>query len=150
MPIRYSSVVGGSGGSGFNLDVGSSGNTTFELSEVQPAGGYSITSQLADTTIEFYAIAEDGTLAGYTNTKSLTASKDFDTMVVYGATNNDLITFEFKETTSPTTSGQETSGVAPFYLLQPRHRYQMPTTPQQLLAVILQMILQLNLLVKMR
>jgi hypothetical protein len=115
MPIRYSSVVGGSGGgTGFNLDVGSSGNTTFAFNEPQPAGGYSITSQLTDATIEFYAIAEDGTLAGYTNSKALSASKDFDTIVVYGASPNDLITFEFKETTLPETSGDQDSGAAPF------------------------------------
>jgi hypothetical protein len=114
MPIRYSSVVGGTGGTGFNLDIGSSGNTTFVFSEAQSAGGYSVTSQLSDSTIEFYAIAADGSLAGYTNTKSLIASKDFTKIVVYGATNNDLITCEFKETTLPTSSGQETSGVAPF------------------------------------
>jgi hypothetical protein len=84
------------------------------FSEAQPAGGYSITSQLTDATVEFYAIAEDGTLAGYTNTKSLAASKDFSKMVVYGATNNDLITFEFKPTTLPTANGDQDSGAAPF------------------------------------
>ena len=114
MAIRYSSVVGGSGGTGFNLDIGSSGNTTFEFATANPAGGYSITSQLADTTIEFYAIAEDGTLAGYTNTLSLTASKDFNKIVVYGATQNDLIIFEYKPTTSPVNSGTLESGVAPY------------------------------------
>ena len=114
MPIRYSSVVGGSSSSGFNLDIGSSGNTTFAFSEAQPAGGYSITSQLSDSTIEFYAIAEDGTLAGYSSSKALSASKDFDRIVVYGATPNDLITFEFKETTLPATSGDQDSGAAPF------------------------------------
>ena len=114
MAIRYSSVVGGSSGTGFNLDIGASGNTTFEFATANPAGGYSITSQLADTTIEFYAIAEDGSLAGYTNTKALTATKDFNKMVVYGATNNDLITFEYKPTTLPTASGDLNSGAAPY------------------------------------
>lgn len=114
MPIRYSSIVGGGGTSGFNLNIGTSGNTTFYFDEPQPAGGYSITSQLSDATLEFYAIAEDGTLAGYTNTKALSTTKDFDTMVVYGATNNDLITFEFKETIDPTASGDQDSGAAPF------------------------------------
>ena len=114
MPIRYSSVVGGSSSTGFNLDIGSSGNTTFVFSGAQPAGGYSITSQLSDSTIEFYAIAEDGTLAGYTNTKALTATQDFNTMVVYGASNNDLISFEFKSTTLPTGAGDQDSGAAPY------------------------------------
>jgi hypothetical protein len=113
MPIRYSSVVGGSSSSGFNLDIGSTGNNTFVFSEAQPAGGYSITSQLTDASIDFYAVAEDGSLAGYTNSKALTASQDFNKIVVYGATNNDLISFEFKPTTLPTESGTELSA-APY------------------------------------
>lgn len=110
----YPPVSSGGAISGFNLDVGSSGNTTFELSEPQPAGSYSITSQLSDSTLEFYAVASDNTLAGYTNTKALTVTKDFNKIVVYGATNNDLITFEFKETTVPSSSGDLDGGAAPF------------------------------------
>jgi len=72
MGISFSNFGGASSstGTGFNLDVGSSGNNTFVFSEAQPAGGYSVTSQLTDATLEFYAIAPDGTLAGYTNTKA--------------------------------------------------------------------------------
>jgi hypothetical protein len=114
MPIRYSSVVGASASSGFNLDIGTSGNTTFVFSGAQPAGNYSITSQLTDTSIEFYAVAEDNTLAGYTNNKALTATKDFNRLVVYGATNNDLITFEFKSTSSAASSGDIDGGAAPY------------------------------------
>lgn len=112
MPIRKSSVSGTA--TGFNLNIGSSGNTTFEFSTSNPAGGYSITSQLSDTTLDFYAIAEDGTLAGYTNTKALTATKSFNKIVVYGATTNDLITFEYRPTSAPTASGNLDSGAAPF------------------------------------
>jgi len=116
MGISFSNFGGASSstGTGFNLDVGSSGNNTFVFSEAQPAGGYSVTSQLTDATLEFYAIAPDGTLAGYTNTKALAASKAFDKIVIYGAINNDLITFEYKPTTLPTSIGQENSGAAPF------------------------------------
>jgi hypothetical protein len=114
MTIRYSSIVGGGGSQGFNLDIGTSGNTTFVFSESQPAGGYSISSQLADVSLDFYAIAQDGTLAGFTDTKSLIATKDFNKMVVYGATNNDLLSFEFKPTALPTANGDQNSGVAPF------------------------------------
>lgn len=97
-------------GTGFNLDVGSSGNNIFRFSEEQRAGGYSITSQAADSTIDIYALASDGTLAGYTSTKALTTTKAFDTVVLYGATNNDLISFEFKPTTLPTEVGTISSG----------------------------------------
>lgn len=116
MGISFSNFGGTSlsTSTGFNLYIGSSGNNTFVFDTAQDAGGYSITSQLADTTFEFYAIAEDGTLAGYTNTLVLTTTKAFNRVVVYGATNNDLITFEFKPTTLPTSIGQEDSGAAPF------------------------------------
>lgn len=116
MGISFSNFSGSSSAasSGFNLDVGSSGNTTFELSETQPAGGYSITSQQSDASIDFYAIAADGTLSGYTNNKALTATKPFNKLVVYGATNNDLITFEYKETAPASASGNENSGAAPY------------------------------------
>jgi hypothetical protein len=114
MTIRYSSIVGGGGSQGFRLDIGSSGNTTFVFDKPQPAGSYSISSQLGDATLDFYAIAQDGTLAGFTNTKSFIATKDFDIIVVYGAATNDLIEFEFKATISPSASGDQNSGVAPF------------------------------------
>lgn len=116
MGISFSNFSGGSSAasSGFNLDIGSSGNTTFELSEAQPAGGYSITSQQSDASIDFYAIASDGSLSGYTNNKALTATRPFSKLVVYGATNNDLITFEYKETAPASTSGSENSGAAPY------------------------------------
>lgn len=97
-------------GTGFNLDVGASGNNIFRFTEEQKAGGYSITSQLADGTMDIYALASDNTLSGYTSTKALTATKPFDTIVLYGALNNDLISFEFKPTTVPTEIGTISSG----------------------------------------
>jgi hypothetical protein len=115
MTIRYSSIVGGSGGGAdFNLNVGTSGNTTFSFDEAKLAGRYFITSQLSDSSLEFYAIAEDETLAGYTNTRILVTTKDFNSMVVYGATNNDIITFEFKESALASASGNKNGGAAPY------------------------------------
>lgn len=116
MGISFSNFGGASSntGTGFNLDVGSSGNDSFYLQSTQPAGGYSITSQLSDAEIEFYAIAEDGTLAGQTTSKSLSTTKPFNIIVAYGLTTNDLISFEFKPTNVPTASGDQDSGAAPF------------------------------------
>lgn len=106
MVLKLSSLGGGSS-IGFNIDIGISGYSTTALGQTYPAGGYSITSQLSDTSMDIYAIAADGTLAGYTGTKALTTSKDFDTIVIFGATNNDLLTFEYKSTLAPSSSGNE-------------------------------------------
>ena len=103
-----------SSAAGFNIDIGATGNTTFVLDSGQPAGAYFVDSQFGDSTIEFYAIALDGTLSGYTNTPTLKATKEFNRVVVYGGTDNDIITFTFKETLSPSSSGQEDTGAAPF------------------------------------
>jgi hypothetical protein len=97
----------------FNLDVGTSGNNIYVLSGVKSAGIYSITSQLSDTLFDVYAITSTGQLAGYTKTKSLTATLDFDKIVLYGATTNDLLTFENKTTSLPTQFGTLNSGAGP-------------------------------------
>lgn len=107
MVLKLSSLGGGSSANGFNIDIGSSGNTTVSLGQTYPAGGYSITSQLSDSSMDVYAIAEDESLAGYTATKALNTSKDFNKIVIFGATSNDLLTFEFKSTVQPTSSGSD-------------------------------------------
>lgn len=112
MALKLSSLGGGNTNS-FNIDIGSSGNTTVSLGSTYPSGGYSITSQLSDSSMDIYAIAEDGSLSGYTSNKALIATKYFDTIVIFGATSNDLLTFEYKRTASPSSSGDEVSA-APF------------------------------------
>lgn len=114
MTIRYSVLSDSSGGKGFILNTGSSGDTTFILDSVSPSGEYFITSELNDSTIEVYAIAENGELAGYTNTNTLTASNTFNKVVVYGTTSNDTISFDFKSSFAPSGSGNQDSGAAPF------------------------------------
>lgn len=102
------------GANDFTLDIGASGNTTFYLAKEYSPGAYSITSQLADSSIDIYAINADGTLAGYTSTKAFTATKGFNKVVIYGATTNDLLQFSFKTTYSPTNAGENILGAAPY------------------------------------
>lgn len=109
------SVIGSSSDSNnFSVDIGTSGNEIVILNKEYVAGAYSITSQLADSTLDIYAINADGTVAGYTNTKALSCSKGFSKLVIYGATTNDLLTFEYKTTFTPSESGNISSGVGPF------------------------------------
>jgi hypothetical protein len=101
------------GANDFTLDIGSSGNTTFELSKEYSPGAYSVASQLSDATIDIYAINIDGSIAGYTNTKAFTATKGFSKLVVIGATTNDLLAFSYKTTYSPMSKGSDLQ-VGPF------------------------------------
>ena len=112
MALNVYPVDSGSGND-FNLDIGASGDNVFIFNKPQKAGGYSIVSQLSDPSMDIYAVASDGTLAGYTGSKALTATQPFTKIVVYGATPNDLVTFEFKTTTLPSEAGTLASGVAP-------------------------------------
>lgn len=109
MTLSYNSIIsGGSSGSlsnDFTINVGSSGYTAVPLGTSFPAGSYICTSSLSDATLDIYFIHEDGTSAGYANattaTTTITASKSFNKVVIYGAANNDTLTFEFKYVFAP-------------------------------------------------
>jgi hypothetical protein len=89
----------------FTISAGTSGFTNVTLSTTFPAGSYICTSSLSDTTLDIYLLASDGSIAGFSNasTASTTviATKSFNTVVVYGAANNDTLTFQFKYVFSP-------------------------------------------------
>jgi hypothetical protein len=72
--------------------------TVVTFTKEYASGGYSIVSSVADSTIDIYAFNADGTTAGYTGTKSFTASKGFNKMVILGGTNGDLLSFTYKQT----------------------------------------------------
>jgi hypothetical protein len=113
MALSYSSLAGSGGGAGgggasndFTINVGASGNTLVPLTTSFPVGSYICTSALSDTALDIYLINEDGTSAGYANattaTTTITASKSFNKLVIYGAANNDTLTFQFKYVFAPT------------------------------------------------
>lgn len=102
-------------GTGFSLLVGLSGNTTYNFSTPQPAGSYSISSALNDTTFDTYLITSTNENAGYASgTEPLEASAEFNRVVIYGATSNDVLNFEYKPSSAPATSGDVDDGAAPF------------------------------------
>jgi hypothetical protein len=114
-------VASGSGSSAasndFTITTGGSGFSKTTLTTSFPAGDYVVTSSLSDSSMDIYLVAEDGTLAGVVNTlaaqSTVTASKSFNAVVVYGATNNDTITFQFKYVFSLTIHGDSDINVGP-------------------------------------
>ena len=101
-------------GNGFKLLVGDTGNTTYTFDSPQPAGSYTLTSLLSDTTYDIYAVTSANENAGYTNTAELIAAAEFTRIVIYGTTTDDVLTFDYKPANSPTTSGDVADGAAPF------------------------------------
>lgn len=122
MALSYTSLSGG-GSSGaasndFTINVGSSGYTSVPLATSFPIGNYICTSSLSDSTLDIYLINDDGTSAGYANATTavttISATKTFNKVVIYGAANNDTLTFQFKYVFSPTeASSSDFLAVAP-------------------------------------
>lgn len=67
--------------------------TVTNLTEDYPAGGYTITC--TDSAFDIYLFNSDGSSAGYTNIKSITATKSFNKIVIIGGS-TEIIQFEFK------------------------------------------------------
>jgi hypothetical protein len=107
-------AAGSVDGKNFTLSVGASGNTTYNFTTPLAAGNYTVQSQLGDSTFDIYLITSDNENAGYTATGSLTATAAFDKLVVYGATPNDVFSFTYTLSSSPTANGNLSSGAAPF------------------------------------
>lgn len=109
MVLSYNSIAGGSsGGEDFTLNLGSSGYTKSDLGKSFGTGNYICTSSLSDSTLDIYLLNEDGTVAGYANATtavtSISATKTFRYVIVYGSTSNDTLTFQYKTVVAPTSN----------------------------------------------
>ena len=92
------SVIGaaassGGGGGTNNFVLKTTAETTYVLDRTYTSGRYSLSFLDSDTTFDIYAIAEDGTYAGYTASTSLEVSADFAEIVVLGAASGTRISF---------------------------------------------------------
>lgn len=120
MALSYSSLSGSGGAASndFTIMTEANGYSRIDLTQVFPAGTYVVVSKLVDTSYDIYLIAEDGTNAGILAASSytqmtITASKAFNKVVLYGATNNDVLTFEYRPVFSATgASTSEFAGAA--------------------------------------
>jgi len=106
------------GANDFSLNITGT-NTTVTFSQTYSSGSYSIVSFLNDATLDIYAYATDGSLAGYSNTKAFTATQRFNKMVVIGGSYGDVLQFSYKTTyatsasTTDTTAGPYITSLTP-------------------------------------
>jgi len=91
------------GANDFSLNI-TGLNTTVTFSQTYSSGSYSIVSFLNDASVDVYAYATDGSLAGYSNTKAFTATQRFNKMVILGGSAGDVLQFSYKTTYATSTS----------------------------------------------
>lgn len=82
--------------SDFILQLGGTSNTTFDLGQALPAGGYSIAVATGDSSYDVYILASDGSSVGYSNSGSIVASAEFEKVVVLGLEDSEeKLTFSY-------------------------------------------------------
>ena len=120
MAIKASTLGGSSGAASndFTLNLGTSGYTKSVFSTSFPAGSYVVTSTNLDSTLDVYFLADDGTTAGVANAGAtsftISPTKEFNTVVVYGGTSNEALSFVFKYVFNTSTSSTtDFAGVGP-------------------------------------
>ncbi len=85
--------------------------TTATFTKEYFAGAYTINSALVDSTYDIYVYDTAGTQVGYTKTPSLTATGNFNKIVIIGGSTGDLLSFSYKTTfTATNTTSQVTAG----------------------------------------
>jgi hypothetical protein len=94
------------GANDFNIAIGSP-YSSITLTKEYSAGSYTIASATADTSFDIYAYNENGTLAGYTKSPSLTVSIGFSKLVILGCQTGDLLSFTYKTTYSSVSDSDE-------------------------------------------
>ena len=113
IPAASSSAAG----EDFTLSVGASGNTKSDLGKSFGTGNYICTSSLSDSSLDIYLLGSDGSVAGYANattaTTTVVASAPFQYVVVYGATSNDTLTFQYKTVVSPASNSTSDLVIGP-------------------------------------
>lgn len=108
MALKYSNV-GGSKATGFAIDTSDGSFTDVVLGSSFPAGGYQVTSVNGNQNLFVFFGGIDGSPAGGTAGKSIIATKEFNKVTIINAEANDLITFEYKETSILDTIGASSS-----------------------------------------
>jgi hypothetical protein len=115
MAITFSALGGArSTENDFVVGIGNTSNNTATLSSPKPAGVYNIF--IGSPSYDIYLIASNGASVGYSSGQNITASAEFDTVVILGGSADDIVSFVYSGSygTATTTSsaGQETGAGA--------------------------------------
>jgi len=91
----------------FVIELGDYTENTITLTKTYPLGTYSISLDPTDTSIDYYLLSESGDLVGYSNSSVLTATGNFNTVVILGGQAELQVSFVYEgETGEPSEAGQ--------------------------------------------
>lgn len=94
--------------------------TSVTLPKEYPAGSYTLTSAVGDSSFDIYAFNSNGQLSAYTKTASFNPTVGFIKIVILGGTIGDLFSFVYKETFSSIDDSDEvTAGPVATSVSQP-------------------------------
>jgi len=86
--------------------------TTATFTKEYFEGAYTINSALSDSTYDIYVYNTQGIQVGYTKSPSLTATGNFNKIVIVGGSAGDLLSFSYKTTFTATNTTNETTAAA--------------------------------------
>jgi hypothetical protein len=86
--------------------------TTATFTKEYFEGAYTINSALADSTYDIYVYNTQGIQVGYTKSPSLTATGNFNKIVIVGGSAGDLLSFSYKTTFTATNTTAEVTAAA--------------------------------------
>jgi hypothetical protein len=99
------------GANDFNVTLSGS-VTTSTFTKEYFEGAYTISSALADSTYDIYVYNTQGAQVGYTKSPSLTATGNFNKIVIIGGTAGDLLSFSYKTTFTATNTTSQITAAA--------------------------------------
>jgi hypothetical protein len=99
------------GANDFNVTLSGS-VTTATFTKEYFEGAYTINSALADSTYDIYVYNTQGAQVGYTKSPSLTATGNFNKIVIVGGSAGDLLSFSYKTTFTATNTTSQITAAA--------------------------------------
>ena len=99
------------GANDFNVTLSGSA-TTATFTKEYFEGAYTINSALADSTYDIYVYNTQGAQVGYTKSPSLTATGNFNKIVIIGGSSGDLLSFSYKTTFTATNTTSQITAAA--------------------------------------
>jgi hypothetical protein len=117
--IMAISLAGLSGGgdatafANFVIELGDYNENTILLTKTYPLGGYTVSITPNDSSIDYYLVSPSGELAGYSNNSVLTATANFNTIVILGGQPGLELSFIYGgEFGTPSVAGQSVTAGA--------------------------------------
>ena len=98
----------------FVVDMNDSTNNTVTFEASRPAGPYSVSLSVPDSSFDIYLLNSEGATVGYSNSTAIIASEPFFGVCILGVETNQIVTFIFTGSVADTTSVGTATGAGAY------------------------------------